>query len=859
MESILQSLAHIITSGYEGIVREITHSLAGLINSITKPLWSIVETVKNVAVAVARTIADYVYGTISLIMHTLSSLWGTLTKVIGNVGSFVWSGLQWVGGRIWDGLKWLGQQFSGFIQWVWNGLQWLGQQIYSGLRFVWEIISIIPKAVWNMAQHIGSMIWNSLKGFWSWIWSGINWVWRQITGFFSWILQQFVQFITPFISPIVEFVEYLYEGLKYMQPLIQWFVEQALLFIGNPLGYIWQHIIVPMMPYIQQYFRLFLSTMGEILKPVSNFVMGIISSLVGLLIMFAAATIFTIRPDHNASMWLLNMIRGAVEYAPPASPTKAWSAAANYLSIVLGIATSQFAWTMAEKLVNMVASAKILGTGLGGLGGGGGGEFSSLFRSISFGLGLNWLTWIIFGQMFRAVIADPLERYYREKYRTTYPTRTMPEEWLRRGFINEATFLNEMRKLGYPEEYINLILRAAYREVSLSMYLDMREYGLISDADLMNAVNNLGYPPEVRGLIVEYARLRVLDARIRRLRERMAYAYVQGYYPRDDVTNMLVGLGFPSEYVQAFISSYDVDHDIEVRELLEKTMFEAYEKGMINEDELRNRLAGVITDPHILELKILYAKLKKMPRERLPNVQTLHEREKELSVKYASLQSQISYLMARRKENADYWNARIAYEKTKYTSEIQKIKDTAEADIERIKRRTDIIIKTLEEICNAYINRRIEELEARIKQLQTRLEVLQSEYSRKLEAASEEERDKILAEYEEKKELLESQIQLLIDMTRVRVEERKTVCSARINKYRELAEADIQRIKSKADAKIKQLQKEMESRLKLLNEQYEKEDAYFAERINKLQGYAEETKTELDIVRDLLSRSAVRM
>jgi len=129
----------------------------------------------------------------------LTGVGGGLTDTLGEFGSWIYGGLQWLGERIYEawvnftnwfysGLQWLGdrlkegyealaQWISGGLQWIGSGLSWIGQQLYSFGQWVWNGI------VWT-ARTVASAI----EGFINWIWEKLIELWNTIVNYLcSWI------------------------------------------------------------------------------------------------------------------------------------------------------------------------------------------------------------------------------------------------------------------------------------------------------------------------------------------------------------------------------------------------------------------------------------------------------------------------------------------------------------------------------------------------------------------------------------------------------------------------------------------------------------------------------------------------
>ena len=814
----------------EAITRPVVESLNHLVSSFYYAVKPVKDAIENLAyqlwVAISRSVTDVAHVLYSYFSPLLSQISLAVNDLAARVTSGVSAALDTV---------------SHVLHEVWSNItravQSAVSDLISGVEGLRASISAIPNSIAGLRSALlqwyefgGRLIAQILRFQMT--------VHAAVYGAIDAGVRQLVASVTPILSSAVSTISAGWERFlsgfisesHETRVVLQALREDISRVTVNPAEWFIEGILKPVAKHIYSFAKWIWEGIKPYLAEIRDIIHGPIRGFASWFTSIATNLLDLFRPETQAAWSLLMFIRGAVEYEGEATPEKAMEAAANYLSIVMGMSFADAGLTFGENLIQSILGTTIAGTGLGFGKGRAGLGFARLFRNLQFNLGLNWLTWIIFGQMFRAVIADPLERYYRWRYRTTYPTRSEIQEWLRTRLIDEKTAREELRWLGYSDRYIEHVLRSAYREVSFSMWIDMREYGLISDEDLEKAIESLGYPPEVTGLIVHYAKMRVLDERISRLRTRLADAYVDGYYARDAVRTMLIGLGLREEFVDWFLSSYDIDHDIEIRKLTEKALFEAYERGKISEDELRARLSEIIADPKILELKILYKKLQLMPKERYDYLLTLEDRKRRAEFKIKSLELQIKYLMDRRKENAEYYQARINLLIERYDDRIIKLRKQLDEAVAKIEERYKHIFTALEDEFANYGDKPVEQLTERIMQLRKQLET-----ARGLRA-----------------EVLEAKITLLTELSRVPLADRPAVFEAVMGYYRQQMRSEINSVKAEYEQKIKEIEEERDARIRVLQEQMEKTDKYFEERISKLAVQLEEAKADLDVIEKLI-------
>jgi len=128
---------------------------------------------------------------------------------------------------------------------------------------------------------------------------------------------------------------------------------------------------------------------------------------------------------------------------------------------------------------------------------------SSVIRDIYgayiWSLGLGWLSWVALSPFLEAVIANPLRDSFYLKYRPTGPSRTMLEEWRKRDIITDAKAKEELARLGYADEYIELILKNLEAEISdserkkvITEVVKAYKEGAITEAQAEAALSQLG-------------------------------------------------------------------------------------------------------------------------------------------------------------------------------------------------------------------------------------------------------------------------------------------------------------------------------------------------------------------------------
>jgi len=81
-----------------------------------------------------------------------------------------------------------------------------------------------------------------------------------------------------------------------------------------------------------------------------------------------------------------------------------------------------------------------------------------IYGAYIWSLGLGWLSWVALSPFLGEAVAEPLREHYRRKFRTVKPTRTMIEDYLRTKLIDRAKASAELARLGYSDQWIDIIL-----------------------------------------------------------------------------------------------------------------------------------------------------------------------------------------------------------------------------------------------------------------------------------------------------------------------------------------------------------------------------------------------------------------
>jgi len=808
----LIQIAEIYRQVTEGISDAITNSIFNLWNPLNEIKNVIETTIKNFARWVWDNLPDWLknllysmYYAWSWIFSALDSIRNVIENSIVNILAGIINNIAYIPQNLWhflrEGFRWIRDSIANSLKTIYDIINWLGQNINNIINQVKNTLITIYNKLYNWLYNIITTLNNIIAALSKTIQTSIL---NLISKLDRSLKDQFNMVITS-IMPMIGFYRWLSNILP---PILS---EMAKLYT-SPIVWLHEKLFRPLFKYSQGYIDEMVPLWNKMLDVWNKWFLPKIKTISDTVTYYAISAIYTFTPHYDIAAWLLGKIRNSIEYEPPYTYEKAWTAAANYLSLVIGMTISNFALTMAERLLEKAGSVGLflLTSGLGGAAAGG--EFSQLFRGLMFGLGLNWLTWIIFGSTFRAVIADPLEEYYRYKYRSKLLTKSEIDEFVSKGFMPIEEAMELYRKMGYKEKYLPYLIRSAYREISLGMLIDMAEYGIISLEDLNQYLVLLRYPPEVFGIVLEYARFRALKDRYSRLQSRLASAYTKGFRNRSEVANMLIALGLRPDYVDWFLMSYDIDLDVEIREDKLRAYDDLFLKGVIDEDDYVRLVSEIIEVPEKLASHLMYLKARKTPKIKVIDLDVLEKRIAKTEYRVKVLKAYREYYVERRREYEEIYNTRIKLLKTKYESRIKSLEEELDRKIEEL-------TKTFE----AYRDKTVEEINARI-----------DYWKKKYELASPEE-----------KIIIQAKIELLVSLAATRVRYRERVFRARIEE-----------LKKKYMEKINSLRAELETKIELIEKEMDKTLTYFDARINKIDIELEYQYSELEAMKALKARRA---
>jgi hypothetical protein len=230
------------------------------------------------------------------------------------------------------------------------------------------------------------------------------------------------------------------------------------------------------------------------------------------------------------------------------------------------------------------------------------GAFKSLKdlpNAISWSYGIGWLSWLVMGVPFRLGISDPLERGYNATYRPKRPNATQVAKALAAGKIPKSMALEILSEEGWPNEWIDIILKQEREKIPKSDLDDLYEWGYMDAGDVAKALETVGYSKDISkeiATIMVNKRKRKLIGDVANvaedlyIRDRLPESTLRGYYSQagynvQEQDIMLSRLALEREKMKA--------RPPDARGLTPANVGRLYELGEISQSDALKRLTAL--------------------------------------------------------------------------------------------------------------------------------------------------------------------------------------------------------------------------------------------------------------------------
>jgi len=278
--------------------------------------------------------------------------------------------------------------------------------------------------------------------------------------------------------------------------------------------------------------------------------------------------------------WIMNGLRAVFEYPGPADPQKAFENTYHFMDLILLMSNMPF---IAASIIDLIYPTKRT-------------WIPDIIRNFYWSLGLGWMTWTIWSQIFRHTILNPLDIWYQEKYRDRFPTKSEWEDWYRQGVIDESKWRDGMAKLGYRDEYINYELQAMWKNPAKTDLIDAYRMGLLLDNELYQHIKREGYNELDAKLVYHVWLHSATQAEKKATQSMILQSYRLGVISRQEALDMLIDLGYRPKVAEVMLNLEDAKQAAELQELNVKRILEDLKDGYITAQQALNELLALGVD-----------------------------------------------------------------------------------------------------------------------------------------------------------------------------------------------------------------------------------------------------------------------
>ncbi|MCD6590261.1 hypothetical protein J7K74_03720, partial [Candidatus Woesearchaeota archaeon] len=682
LSSPLNMLNNIIIQGLTGVQREIMRGLPNLGGQILGGLSGI----------------SHIIGSLNnIISHTLPAS-------LGNLGGQILGGLSNLNNIIRNNLNQL-------ISSVTQGLPGLGGQILSGINSLGQILQSPLLFLANIASQLGPQALLLLNNIQAAITGGLAPLPNAILALPQELMSAGQEFANWFLSQLFSFWNTLMQQIENIIPFIGEASANALRRLEDFLGY-WGYTMLNI-------------AVLEPLESVYKKMLGAGGTPGWLEDIFERIKVF--------GKWLVDAVRGIMEYEPPQTYEKAFDAMYKFVSMNLmqGIISSIALFI--DRILWSVLRTHILGTGLGGGGGGKGGEIYNLIQSIWWALGVGWLSWVALGPLVSRTIGDPLREYYAIKYRPERLSVSKIQKYYAWRWIDEEAARSELARLGYDDARINLLLREAWETLSKSDIEDLYEEGIITQEDVYNYFLSRGYTERDAALLTLLTHIRAIKSERSMIISRLAKFYARGLLRREDAERYLQALGVPGFQAQLILEAWELDYQLRIIDEHLDNLQDQYVKGLITFEDLEREASKYILRGEALERFLEEAQIRKAPHISPLTYYKLETKLSRLETQKHNLESEIKYYQERLAERERYWSARMEVVKARYQKQILSIQEDCKKQEEKIRKEYEFRLEVAKYVLENYVLLPPEEIDNLIREYEREKMVAPKERAKQLE------------------------------------------------------------------------------------------------------------------------------
>jgi len=174
-------------------------------------------------------------------------------------------------------------------------------------------------------------------------------------------------------------------------------------------------------------------------------------------------------------------------------------------------------------------------------------SLKDLPNAISWSYGIGWLSWLVMGTPFRFTIADPLEKLLSMLYRTKDLSVAQAIDAYNSGYIDNEEFWRIMREAGYEDEIVPILRDQGATRLTTSVL--EREYlqGRITKDLVIEELRRRGYTTGRITRIIDNWEYSRYDKIMERWAEECIDAYEKGLMDEIDLREALVTAGWSDQ------------------------------------------------------------------------------------------------------------------------------------------------------------------------------------------------------------------------------------------------------------------------------------------------------------------------
>ncbi len=278
--------------------------------------------------------------------------------------------------------------------------------------------------------------------------------------------------------------------------------------------------------------------------------------------------------------YIVQGLRSVFEYPGPATPEKAMQNTYKFMDLLLALSNAPFA---AAAVIDLIYPTKRT-------------WIPDIIRNFYWSLGLGWMTWTIWSQIFRHTILNPLDIWYQERYRDRFPTKSEWEEWFRQNVISTDKWFDGMRKLGYRDEYIQYELQTLWKVPTKTDLIDAYRAGLLLDTELYKHIRRMGYNELDAKMIYHLWLEQAKNPEKKATQSMILESYRLGVVGRQEALNMLIDLGYRPKVAEVMLNLEDAKQAAELQKLNVQVILENLKDGYITAQQAINQLLALGVD-----------------------------------------------------------------------------------------------------------------------------------------------------------------------------------------------------------------------------------------------------------------------